>query len=63
MKEAVGEYAMTSTKQGPEVIHCVECEHLMFSDCYGECRLGRLTGPVRPEDFCGLGRRGEPHEL
>ena len=55
---------MTNINQESKVVRCVECEHLMFSDFYGECRLGRLTGPVQPEDFCRLGeRRSESNEL
>lgn len=39
-----------------EVVHCKECKHLMFSDCYGECRAARM-GIVRPDDFCSYGER------
>ena len=37
----------------PEV-KCEECEHLMFSDFYGECKKGH-KGIVRPGDSCGQG--------
>lgn len=30
---------------------CVNCEHLMFSDCYGECGIGK-KGIVMPNDTC-----------
>ena len=38
------------------VVRCKDCKHLMFSDCYGECRLGHL-GIVKPWDFCSYGER------
>lgn len=37
----------------PEV-HCEDCEHLTFSDCYGECGKG-YKGIVQPGDSCGKG--------
>ena len=37
-------------------VHCKDCEHLTFSDCYGECGKG-YKGIVRPEDSCGKGTR------
>lgn len=43
----------------PAVVRCVECKHLVFSDCYiyiGECGKGH-RGIVRPDDFCGYGER------
>ena len=39
-----------------EVVHCVDCEYLMFSDMYGECRKAHL-GIVSPRDFCSRGQR------
>ena len=39
-----------------EVVHCLDCEHLMFSDMYGECRKAHL-GIVSPRDFCSRGQR------
>ena len=30
------------------VVHCKECKHLMFSDCYGECGAARM-GIVSPD--------------
>ena len=39
-------------------IRCVECKHLMFSDCYGECSKA-YKGIVRPDDSCGKGERKE----
>lgn len=40
------------------IVHCRDCKHLMFSDCYGECRRGYL-GIVSPDDFCSRGERRE----
>jgi len=37
-----------------EIVRCKDCEYLMFSDCYGECRAGRL-GIVSPNDYCSRG--------
>ena len=37
----------------PEV-HCGDCAHLTFSDCYGECGKG-YKGIVQPGDSCGKG--------
>ena len=37
----------------PEV-HCGDCEHLTFSDCYGECGKS-YKGIVQPGDSCGKG--------
>lgn len=36
-------------------VHCVDCKHLMFSDCYGECEMGYKPGIVMPDDSCGRG--------
>lgn len=41
-----------------EVVRCKDCKHLMFSDCYGECRRNHL-GIVRPDDYCSYGKRKE----
>ena len=41
-----------------EVVRCKDCKHLMFSDCYGECKRNHL-GIVRPDDFCSFGERKE----
>ena len=41
-----------------EVVRCLDCKHLMFSDCYGECDMGYM-GVVRPDDFCSRGERKE----
>ena len=41
-----------------EVVRCKDCKHLMFSDCYGECRRNHL-GIVRPDDYCSRGKRKE----
>lgn len=45
------------------VRHCAECIHLMFSDCYGECKRGYLSGIVRPDDYCSRGERKEDNTL
>lgn len=39
-------------------VRCKDCKHLMFSDCYGECRIGHM-GIVQPDDFCSRGERKE----
>lgn len=39
-------------------VKCNDCEHLMFSDCYGECSKG-YKGIVQPTDSCGKGKRKE----
>lgn len=40
------------------VVHCKDCKHVMFSDCYGECGAARM-GIVGPDDFCSYGERKE----
>lgn len=44
-----------------KVVLCKECKHLMFSDCYGECKIGHI-GIVQPDDFCSYGERRADHE-
>jgi DNA-directed RNA polymerase subunit RPC12/RpoP len=39
-----------------EMIYCKDCEHLIFSDCYGECAKG-YKGIVQPNDTCEHARR------
>ncbi len=41
------------------VVRCKDCEHLMFSDCYGECAKGH-KGVVYPDDTCKFGVRRSP---
>lgn len=36
-------------------IECWQCQHLMFSDCYGECSKGNISGIVQPHFSCGKG--------
>ena len=36
-------------------IECLQCQHLMFSDCYGECSKGNIHGIVQPYFSCGKG--------
>ena len=40
------------------VVRCIDCKHLMFSDCYGECSKGYM-GIVSPNDYCSYGERKE----
>ena len=37
-----------------EIVHCGDCKHLMFSDCYGECSKAH-KGVVNPDDWCPFG--------
>ena len=37
-----------------EIVHCGDCKHLMFSDCYGECSKA-YKGIVNPNDWCPFG--------
>ena len=37
-------------------IKCKDCKHLVFSDFYAECGIGR-KGLVKPDDSCPLGER------
>lgn len=46
------------TVDAVEVVRCLKCKHLMFSDCYGECGKGHM-GVVRPDDFCSRGEQKE----
>lgn len=39
-----------------ELVMCKDCEHLMFSDCYGECGAGHY-GIVSPGHTCPHGKR------
>lgn len=36
-------------------MECWQCQHLMFSDCYGECSKGNISGIVQPHFSCGKG--------
>lgn len=36
-------------------VECWQCKHLMFSDFYGECSKGNITGIVQPHFSCGKG--------
>jgi hypothetical protein len=36
-------------------IECLQCQYLMFSDCYGECSKGNIHGIVQPHFSCGKG--------
>lgn len=42
-----------------EIVYCKDCEHLMFSDCYGECAKGH-KGIVNPNDTCEHATRKPP---
>lgn len=35
-------------------VKCKDCQYLMFSDCYGECKKG-YKGIVNPNDSCPYG--------
>lgn len=37
-----------------EIVHCIDCKYLMFSDFYGECSKA-YKGIVSPDDYCGYG--------
>lgn len=50
--------AMKQDENSGNDVLCDECEYLMFSDCYGECRKG-YKGIVNPNDSCGKGKRKE----
>lgn len=50
--------ANVPTVDAVEVVRCLDCKYLMFSDCYGECGKGYM-GVVRPDDFCSRGERKE----
>ena len=41
-------------KKYTDPVHCKDCQHLMFSDCYGECSKGH-KGIVKPDDSCKYG--------
>ena len=36
-------------------VECCQCQHLMFSDCYGECSKENIHGIVQPHFSCGKG--------
>ena len=55
---AVMDKAVKSPLDVEVVVRCLECKHLMFSDCYGECGKGHM-GIVSPDDFCSYGERKE----
>ena len=40
-----------------------ECKNLMFSDCYGECKKGYITGIVKPDFSCGKGVKKDSKDL
>lgn len=42
-----------------EIVYCKDCEHLMFSDCYGECAKA-YKGIVHPNDTCEHGVKRVP---
>ncbi len=54
--EAVADYLLDNDVV--PVVRCKDCKHLMFSDCYGECKRGYM-GIVKPYDFCSCGERRE----
>lgn len=54
--ERLKEYEDALPADVATVVHCKDCKHLMFSDCYGECGQGHM-GIVSPDDFCSHGER------
>lgn len=56
--ERLKEYEDALSADVAPVVHCKDCKHLMFSDCYGECGKGHM-GIVSPDDFCSYGERRE----
>ena len=66
--ERLAEYVLEALEQerkaqlrslaSTQIVYCKDCEFLMYSDCYGECRRGYL-GIVRPRDYCSRGLRRE----
>lgn len=36
-------------------VECWQCKNLMFSDFYGECSKGNITGIIQPHFSCGKG--------
>ena len=54
--ERLKEYEDALSADVALVVHCKDCKHLMFSDCYGECGKGHM-GIVSPDDFCSYGER------
>ena len=36
-------------------IECLQCQYLMFSDCYGECSKENISGIVQQHFSCGKG--------
>lgn len=55
---AIADLTDAPTVDAVEVVRCLDCKYLMFSDCYGECGKGYM-GVVRPDDFCSRGERKE----
>ena len=37
-------------------IECLQCQYLMFSDCYDECSKENISGIVQPYFSCGKGK-------
>lgn len=54
--QANRDYAVEDYKQYTNRVHCKDCQHLMFSDHYGECSKG-YRGIVSPEDSCEHGEK------
>ena len=44
-------------------IECRQCKYLMFSDCYGECSKGNISGAVKPHFSCGKGVARNNHHI
>ena len=46
----------TCNPQNDDPVFCIDCKHLIFSDCYGECGAAH-KGIVRPNDTCAFAER------
>ncbi len=47
---------MKIQKKGNKMIKCSECKHIMYSDCYGECKKG-IKSIVNADDGCEYGEK------
>ena len=60
LREAIADHLIANDVV--EVVRCKDCKHLMFSDCYGECKRGYM-GIVKPRDFCSYGERKDNEKM
>lgn len=47
--------AIIAKPRNGNMTKCIDCKHLMFSDCYGECSKA-YKGVVQPWDSCEKGK-------